>query len=120
MTFQTILDKINNWRSRNISNKTFLILVAIIVGIVAGLAAIVLKLAVHNIQHLLRVILENPSFNFLLFVFPLIGILLTVFYIQRFRKGKIGRGVGNILISIAKRSSNIERDKTYSHITEVF
>ena len=116
MTFQTILDKINNWRSRNISNKTFLILVAIIVGIVAGLAAIVLKLAVHNIQHLLRVILENPSFNFLLFVFPLIGILLTVFYIQRFRKGKIGRGVGNILISIAKRSSNIERDKTYSHI----
>ena len=116
MTFQTILDKINNWRSRNISNKTFLILVAIIVGIVAGLAAIVLKLAVHNIQHLLRIILENPSFNFLLFIFPLIGILLTVFYIQRFRKGKIGRGVGNILISIAKRSSNIEQDKTYSHI----
>jgi CIC family chloride channel protein len=49
-------------------------------------------------------------------VFPLIGILLTVFYVQYFRKGRIGRGVGNILISIAKRSSNIERDKTYSHI----
>lgn len=116
MTFQAILDKINHWRSRHISNKTFFILVAIVVGLVAGLAAIVLKLIVHNIQHLLRVILENPYFNFLLFVFPLIGILLTVFYIQRFRKGKIGRGIGNILISIAKRSSNIERDKTYSHI----
>jgi CIC family chloride channel protein len=116
MTFPKILDKINNWRSRHISNKTFLILVAIIVGLVAGLAAIVLKLVVHNIQHLIRVILENPSFNFLLFIFPLIGIMLTVFYVQRFRKGKIGRGVGNILISIAKRSSNIERDKTYSHM----
>lgn len=116
MTFQAIVDKINDWRSRHISNKTFLILVAIIVGIVAGLAAIALKILVHNIQYLLRIILENPSFNFLLFVFPLIGILLTVFYVQRFRKGKIGRGVGSILVSIAKRSSNIERDKTYSHM----
>jgi len=116
MTFQTILDKISIWRTRYISNKTFLIIVAIIVGVVAGFAAILLKILVHNIQHLIRAILENPSFNFLLFVFPLIGILLTVFYVQRFRNGKIGRGVGSILISIAKRSSNIERDKTYSHL----
>lgn len=116
MTFQPILDTISEWRTRHISNKTFLILVAIIVGIVAGLAAILLKALVHNIQYFLRYILENPSFNFLLFVFPLIGILLTVFYVQRFRKGKIGRGIGSILISIAKRSSNIERDKTYSHM----
>lgn len=116
MSFQGFLDKVNNWRSRNINNKTFLILVAIVVGLVAGLAAIVLKIVVHNIQHLLQTILENPSFNFLLFIFPLIGILLTVFYVQRFRKGKIGRGVSSILISIAKRSSNIDRDKTYSHM----
>jgi CIC family chloride channel protein len=116
MTFQSILDTINDWRSRHVNKNTFLILVAIIVGLIAGLAAILLKIIVHNIQHLLRIVLENPSFNFLLFVFPLIGILLTVFYVQRFRKGKIGRGVGNILISIAKRSSNVEKDKTYSHL----
>lgn len=116
MTFQAILDKINHWRVRHISNKTFLILVSIIVGVVAGLAAIVLKVVVHNIQHFLRYILENPSFNFLLFIFPLIGIFLTVFYVQRFRKGKIGRGVGSILLSIAKKSSNIDKDKTYSHM----
>src|SRR5688572_2630469 len=113
---QLILGKVNTWRLRHVSNRTFLIIVAIIVGLVAGLAAILLKVVVHNIQYLLRIILENPSFNFLLFVFPLIGILLTVFYVQRFRKGKIGRGVGSILVSIAKRSSNIERDKTYSHM----
>ena len=110
------LSKIHNWRISHISNNTFLILVAIIVGVVAGLAAILLKIVVHKIQHLLRLILENHSFNFLLFIFPLIGILLTVFYVQRFRKGKIGRGVSSILISIAKRSSNMERDKTYSHM----
>ncbi|HNO71092.1 MAG TPA: chloride channel protein, partial [Bacteroidia bacterium] len=105
-----------DWRLRHINNKTFLIAVSIIVGLVAGLAAIILKLIVHYIQQLVHLVLGNNSFNFLLFVFPLIGILLTVFYVQYFRKGRIGRGVGNILISIAKRSSNIERDKTYSHI----
>ena len=116
MTFQSVLNKINDWRLRHINNKTFLIAVSIIVCLVAGLAAIILKLIVHYIQQLVHLVLGNNSFNFLLFVFPLIGILLTVFYVQYFRKGRIGRGVGNILISIAKRSSNIERDKTYSHI----
>ena len=116
MQFSYLLEKINTWRLRHISNKNFLIVVSIIVGIVAGLAAILLKTVVHYIQHFLRWVLEDEKFNFLLFIFPLIGILLTVYYVQRFRKGKIGRGIPNILISIAKRSSNIERDKTYSHM----
>ncbi|MBI4931980.1 MAG: chloride channel protein [Bacteroidetes bacterium] len=116
MQFSDLLKKINTWRQRHISNKNFLIVVSILVGVVAGLAAILLKTVVHYIQHFLHWILEDEKFNFLLFVFPLIGILLTVYYVQRFRKGKIGRGVSNILISIAKRSSNIERDKTYSHM----
>lgn len=116
MQFSQLLEKINIWRHRHISNKNFLIVVSIIVGTVAGLAAIVLKTTVHYIQHFLTWVLEGEKFNFLLFVFPLIGILLTVYYVQRFRKGKLGRGVSNILVSIAKRSSNIERDKTYSHM----
>jgi len=113
---QYALDRINSWRLKHISNNTFLIIVAIIVGLVAGLAAILLKTVVHNIQHFLHWVLEDEKFNFLLFAFPLIGILLTVYYVQRFRKGKIGRGIPSILISIAKRSSNIERDKTFTHI----
>ena len=116
MKFLDIIDKVNSWRLRHISNKNFLIVVSIIVGIIAGLAAILLKTVVHYIQHFLHWVLEDEKFNFLLFAFPLIGILLTVYYVQRFRKGKIGRGIPSILISIAKRSSNIERDKTYSHI----
>jgi len=114
--FSDLLEKINTWRLRHISNKSFLIAASIIVGTVAGLAAILLKTVVHSIQHFLRWVLEDERFNFLLFVFPLIGILLTVYYVQHFRKGKLGRGISSILISIAKRSGSIERDKTYSHM----
>lgn len=110
------IKRFNEWRHRHITNRSFVIVASILVGIVAGLAAIVLKTVVHRIQQLLEFILEDDKFNFLLVVFPLIGILLTVYYVQKFRKGKIGRGVSNLLISIAKRSSNIERDKTYSQL----
>lgn len=110
------IGKVNEWRLKHLSNRTFLIVVSILVGFVAGLAAIVLKMIVHNIQLLLQWILEDDRFNFLLFVFPLIGILLTVYYVQRFRKGKLGRGVANILFAIAKKSGSIERDKTYTHL----
>jgi len=112
----SLIEKITHWRLRNISNKNFLIFLSIVVGLVAGLAAIALKISVHQIQRFLNWVLEDEKFNFLLFAFPLIGILLTVFYVQRFRKGKIGRGIGNILYTIAKRSSNVEKDKTYSHM----
>lgn len=116
MKFQIILDFINEWRSRHISNKNFLIIVSIIVGLITGLAAVLLKNLVHYIRVLLQYILEDERFNFLLFLFPLIGILLTVYYVQRFRNGKIGRGVSSILLAIARKSSKIERDKTYSHL----
>ncbi|MBI3501974.1 MAG: chloride channel protein [Bacteroidetes bacterium] len=109
------LEKISEWRQRRISSKNFLILISIVVGIAAGLAAVALKTSVHYIQIFLHWILEDERFNFLLFVFPLLGILLTVFITQKFFNGKLGRGIGNILYSVAKRSSNVEKDKMYSH-----
>lgn len=116
MTFQQLLTKINDWRVRHISNRNFLIVASLLVGIVAGIAAIVLKYTVHGIQYVLEQLREASGTNYLYFIFPLIGILLTVYYVQRFRGGKLGRGIANILYAIVKKSSNVERDKTYSHI----
>lgn len=116
MKYRNILAKINYWRIRHVKNRTFIILTASIIGLLAGLSAIILKALAHGIQLLLRLVLQNPDFNFLLFVFPLIGIMLTVFYIQRFRKGKLGRGVSSILVDIRKNAGIIDRDKTYSHL----
>ncbi len=110
-----MIEKILDWRQRKLSGRTFLIVISIVVGIVAGLAAVALKSSVHYIHIFLEWILENKHFTFLLFVFPLLGILLTVFITQKIFHGKLGRGIGNILYSVAKRSSNIEKDKMYSH-----
>jgi CIC family chloride channel protein len=116
MMFKLLLNKIYEWRTKHISNRNFVIVASLLVGLVAGIAAVVLKNAVHGIQYLLELLRSASGNNYLYFIFPLIGILLTVFYVQRFRGGKLGRGIANILYTIVKKSSNVERDKVYSHV----
>lgn len=111
-----LLNKVLEWRERHISNKNFIILASILVGILAGLAAVLLKSIVHYIQELLSEQEDVMFHNYMYLIYPLIGILLTVFYVQFFRNGQLGRGIGNILYSISRRGANVERDKTYSHI----
>jgi CIC family chloride channel protein len=47
---------------------------------------------------------------------PVIGILLTVFVVRAFFKGKMEKGLGSILFSIVRRSGRVEKNKMYSHI----
>ena len=104
------------WRIKHISNKNFLVISSILVGLVAGLAAVFLKVFVHYIQVTLQESESAQNRNLLFFFFPLIGILLTVLYVQIFRNGKLGRGISNILLSISKKQSQVAPDKMYSHI----
>ena len=103
-------------RSKYFSDRNFLIISAIIVGIAAGLASVLLKLTVHFIQKQLVIVLQHKDYSFLFYFFPLAGILLTVLFVQKIRKGKLGRGIGNIMYSISRRSGNIPADNTYTHL----
>lgn len=104
------------WRIKHLSDKQFVLILSIVIGICAGLAAVVLKTIVHYIQNFLTQDFNIEYENYFFIAFPLIGILLTVLYVQIFRKGKIGRGVSNILYEIARKSGIIKPDKMYSHI----
>ncbi len=112
----TMLAQFLKWRLKHISNKNFLVISSILVGLVAGLAAVLLKVFVHYIQVTLQESESAQNRNLLFFFFPLIGILLTVLYVQIFRNGKLGRGISNILLSISKKQSQVAPDKMHSHI----
>ena len=73
-----------NWLHSKLSSKQFLILSSVLVGLTAGLTAVLLKTLVHYI-HL--AIIYNYHFRFqyyLYLIFPLIGILLTVYMVKQF------------------------------------
>ena len=104
------------WLRRHTSNREFLLISSVLIGLTAGLAAVVLKSLVHYIHVLLAYgnrLLDQPYW---LVIFPIIGILLTVFLVRTLFNGSIGRGTASVLFNISQRSSMMERHKMYSHV----
>ena len=109
---QLVLKFVYNHLSRN----QFLILSGVLVGLSAGMAAIILKLTVHKIHLLIDHQMEVFKYPILNLFLPLIGILLTVWVVKVFLNGKDGKGVGNILLDISQRSGVTPRSKMYSQM----
>ena len=114
--FLKLYETLINWLSEKFSSRQILFVSSIFVGLTAGLAAVILKTTVHYIQ---RAITHDYHIQYqyiLYLVFPTIGILLTVWFVQKHLKGKLGRGTANILHAIAKKSSFLPKDQMYTHI----
>lgn len=104
-----------NWLHNKLTPRQFLIFSSILVGISAGLVAVVLKTIVHYIYMAVTRDYHIPYQYVFYLIFPTIGILLTVFFVQKHLNGKLGRGTANILRAIAKKSSFLPKDQMYSH-----
>ncbi|CAD5270513.1 MULTISPECIES: chloride channel protein [unclassified Imperialibacter] len=111
-----VLLKFLIWRLRNISDKNFILILAGIVGAIAGIAAVVLKSSVHFIQRLLERNFYLYDINFSYLVYPLIGIVITLVISKYVLKEKLGHGITHVLYSISKNSSIIKRSKMYSRM----
>lgn len=111
------VDAINQYRKSKISNRNFLVFAALVVGILAGLAAALLKTLTHHIEDFLQDGFHWQYKYYLFLVFPTIGILLSVMYVRRFiRKGKFETGLTPLLYTISKKSSRVEPHNIYSQI----
>lgn len=111
------VDSVNQYRRTKISNRNFLVIAALIVGVLAGLAAALLKSLTHRIEDFLQDGFHWQYKYYLFLVFPLIGILLSVMYVRRFiRKSKFETGLTPLLFAISKKSSRVEPHNIYSQI----
>ena len=112
---QRLLTSFLVWRTRHISLQNFMLILAVVVGLLAGLAAIVLKNLVRWVELFIRSWVTAEHTNYAYLILPLIGILLTVFYVKKIAKEKdIGHGVSNVLRSISTGKGVLTRKKTYS------
>ena len=104
------------WRLKHISDNNFLLISAGLIGICSGLAAVILKSTVHALIKYLGVGLDLFGFNYLYFVYPLIGIALTVLISKYLFGERLGHGITQILYAISKNSSIIRKTKMYSRM----
>lgn len=102
------------WRLKYISTNNFLLITASLIGVVSGLAAVILKVSVHEIEAFLKRGFEVKYENYFYLGYPLVGIFLTVLISNYILKETTGHGITQILYDISKRYGIIDRVKMYS------
>ncbi|MCD8742051.1 chloride channel protein [Mucilaginibacter roseus] len=113
---KTLTSKLNHVRSTLNSQRNFLIYCSVFVGLMGGLAAVVLKFMVHFMEELSRNISAHLPYHFIYVFLPALGILGTVAYLHLINRDKIQKGIGNILVNIKRNRSNILFNNVYSHL----
>lgn len=101
------------WRNKRISERKFVMILSFVIGILSGLAAVLLKTTVHYTHQFLT---HGFSTGYAYLIFPLIGIILTVLFIKFFVKDNIGHGVSRILYALSKNNGRLKPHNNYSSI----
>ncbi len=117
---RTLLTRFLIWRARHISQEQFILILSVLVGFVTGLVAVFLKSSTHFIQQLVSSGYLTKLYNPYYFVFPIIGILITVL-IKFMMKGKVGEGIPSALYAISRKGGYLSPNKIYASIvTSIF
>ena len=101
------------WRAQNLDISTFLVLVAVVTGLISGLVAVVLKNAAHAVRELIVAQRLSDVYQVAYVLFPLIGIGL-VMVLRRSLKWRMREGIPMALNAIAKDGGIIPRSAMYT------
>lgn len=99
-----------------LTNKQFLFLSSVLVGISSAFAVIVLKSFAHWVFEYSNYATVVLKVGFVKSIFPIIGILLTVLVVKKVLGGTIEKGTSQILYAVAKRASIIPKKQMYAQI----
>lgn len=111
-----MLERFIVWREKHISQKHFILILSLVVGVLSALAAFTLKHLIHFIQHLLTGDFDTHSFNSLYLVYPVIGIFITGLFIRKVVRDDISHGVTKVLYAISCRKGRIRSHNTWSSL----
>lgn len=110
-----IYKRLHIWRLRHIAEGNYLICLSVVVGILSGLSAVVLKTAVHLMSSMVMG-LGGSATQWLTLVSPAIGIVLTVLLVKYVIKKPIGHGIPNVLFAIARNNSRLPSRNMYASL----
>ena len=110
------LVKLHEWRVKNVSDKMFLIILALMVGLLSAVAAFILHGLINTIVDLLTGRFQTTTYNWLYLVYPVIGIYLTSLFVRYIVKDNISHGITRILYAISSNRSRLKPHNTWSSV----
>jgi chloride channel protein, CIC family len=105
------------WRMRNLNDRSFILILSSVIGVLAGFTAWLLKTGVFYMHNFFRGELHFDKTNFRLLVYPLFGVVITVFFKHFILRDHIRHNISSILHAIAKRNSLMRFHKVFSSIS---
>lgn len=100
------------WRYKHISEKNFVFLLALLIGLLAGLVAVFIK----NITYAIEAIFEKGiilSENSIYFILPVVGLFLVYLFVKYISKKPSEHAIPSILYSLSKQNGLIKKRKIY-------
>lgn len=116
MRHHSLLVRFLIWRAKHLSTRQFVIILSILIGLLSGLAAALLKTLVYQLKSFLAGLDSQFVFDYYYLAFPFVGIVLAVLFVRYLNRNKLGFGIPNMLYTITRKAGLFERDKMYSHI----
>ncbi|WP_028377210.1 chloride channel protein [Leeuwenhoekiella sp. MAR_2009_132] len=111
-----LLHRFHAWRYKHISKTTFIYFLAILTGLLAGLGAVLIKNITHIIQMLLEgKLVENYRYGFY-FLFPIIGLAITVLIVKYVIRNPLSHGVPMTLRAISKRKGLLKNYQIFGSL----
>ncbi len=112
----TWLHRLHEWRVEHVSEKMFMIILALIVGFFAAVAAFLLHWIINQIVMLLTSSFDRTGANWLYLVYPVVGIYLTSLFVRYIVKDNISHGITRILYAISSNKSRLKSHNCWSSV----
>ncbi|HCY40662.1 MAG TPA: chloride channel protein [Prolixibacteraceae bacterium] len=105
--------KIERWLSE-ISEKNLIYILSLLVGILSGTAAFMLKNFIHYVSHFLTRHFKVSDGSLFYLAYPMIGILISLLIVKYLIRDDISHGVSKILSVLSKKGSHIKSHNMFS------
>ncbi len=102
--------------SRRLSNRQMLIVLAVIVGLIAGVATHLFEWWLHSIKGWLVSWHNVDKSHPILLIYPTIGIILVTLFVKYIVRDNISEGVTRVLYAISRRDSKLPLHNTWSSL----
>ena len=99
-----------------LSERDVMMVLSLFVGVLCGLAAVLLKSSIVFIHHHLTSWFDSEAYNALYLIYPGIGMLLAMLFVRYLVKDNIGHGVTRVLTSVSKNESKIKGHNTWTSL----
>lgn len=110
-----VLVKIKSYLAGIPENRLLQIL-AIVVGLGSGIAAVLLKQFIHFVEWILTGWFNTPVDSVFYFIYPGVGMLLALLFVKYIVKDNIGHGVTKVLLAVSKNESKIKGHNTWTSV----